>query len=311
MDLPASVHLREVAPRDGFQSLSRVLKTEEKVRIIAALIRAGVRELETTSFVHPHAVPQLADAPVLMAQVPRAGVTHAALVPNLTGAKRAVAAAVDQVVVVISASETHNRANVHSSTAASVAELDDIFALTRGPGVGVMGAIAVAFGCPYEGDVSLAHVLRLAAAFDAHRAAGVILADTAGMATPKQVDTVVKSFRDHFPRLRLGLHFHNNRGTAMANLLAALLAGADLFDTALAGIGGCPNIPQAAGNLPSEDVACMLAAMGVATGVDVDAVLEAARLLEALVGCTLPGQVLRSGPRLAQHAAAVCGKRTW
>jgi hydroxymethylglutaryl-CoA lyase len=297
MHLPLQVHLREVAPRDGFQSLPQFIPTSQKVQIIEALARAGVKEVETTSFVSSKAIPQLADAAELLAQVSRQGLICAALVPNALGAKRALDAGVDQLVVVISASDAHNRANVRRSITDSVMDLEGIFASALERGVPVTGAIAVAFGCPFQGEVPPEDVLGVAAALVARGSQRIILADTTGMATPTRILSMVRSFRDRFPGSELVLHLHNNRGTAMANLLAALQAGVDRFDTALGGIGGCPNVPRAAGNLPTEDVVYMLEDMGISTGIELEAIIAAARLLESIVGRPLPGQVMKSGPR--------------
>jgi len=301
MMLPKRVRIREVAPRDGFQSLAAFLPTEQKLQIIESLVQAGVREIEATSFVSPKAVPQLKDAAELMLQMPKNGITRAALVANLQGAKNAAEAGVEQVVVVISASEEHNMANVRRSVDESLSSLDKIFDHAGCMGVGVTGAIAVAFGCPYAGDVAEDQVFRLVEEFSGRQAQSVILADTTGMATPTRVDHMVRLFFHRFAEQPLVLHFHNNRGTAMANLLAAVMAGATCFDTALGGIGGCPNVPQAAGNLATEDVVFMLEDMGVETGINLDAIIKAARLLEKILGFTLPGQVMKSGARIQKR----------
>jgi hydroxymethylglutaryl-CoA lyase len=304
--LPARVRLREVAPRDGFQSLPRFIPTGDKLKIIEAIVRSGVRELETTSFVSPKAVPQLRDAAELMARVPRQGVVHAALVPNFKGAERAIGAGVDRLVVVISASQAHNQANLGRTIEASIRDLDALLVLAAEKKATVYGAISVAFGCPYQGRVAEEDAIQIASACISRGATGLILADTAGMANPVQVAGMVRRFQDRFPGAELVLHFHNNRGTAMANLLAALLAGATAFDTALGGIGGCPNVPRAAGNLPTEDVVFMLEAMGVNTGIDPDAILSAARLLEETLGCTLPKQVPKSGSNVGVGHVELC-----
>ncbi|HEX9911031.1 MAG TPA: hypothetical protein VGA86_09105, partial [Desulfatiglandales bacterium] len=174
-------------------------------------------------------------------------------------------------------------------------------------GVAVNGAVAVAFGCPYQGNVPEENALRIVDAYLMKGAKRIILADTTGMATPNQVDRVVRSFRSRFPNIDLSLHFHNNRGTAMTNLYAALLAGATTFDTALGGIGGCPYVPQAAGNLATEDVVYLLSELGVTTGIDLEEIIKAALLLEKILGYTLPGQVMKSGPRNPEVAARLCG----
>jgi hydroxymethylglutaryl-CoA lyase len=210
-------------------------------------------------------------------------------------------------VVVISATEAHNQENVRRSIDESLGDLDAIFTLAKENGTQVIGAVAVSFGCPYQGDVPEKDVFRVVEAYMSRGAASVILADTTGMTTPTRVEQMVLKFRDRFPGVEFILHFHNNRGTAMANLLTALMAGATTFDTALGGIGGCPYVPQAAGNLPTEDVVFMLEDMGVCTGIDLKAIIGAAHLLEKILGYSLPGQVMKSGPRDPKLAAKICG----
>jgi hydroxymethylglutaryl-CoA lyase len=268
---------------------------------------AGVKEIETTSFVSPKAVPQMADAAKVMAAVPREGANHAALVPNLKGATLALEAGADQLMVVISASEAHNKANFNRTIDQSLADLEPIFGLAAEKNVQVFGATAVAFGCPYQGDVPEEDVLRLVNAYVDYGAHALGLADTTGMATPQRVESLVSKVKDRYPDKELMLHLHNNRGTAMANLLTGLTAGATIFDTALGGIGGCPNVPQAAGNLATEDVVYMLEEMGVATGIDLVALIKAAQKMEKILGRMLPGQVMKSGPRDPRLASDVCG----
>ncbi|UCF83992.1 MAG: hydroxymethylglutaryl-CoA lyase [Desulfobacteraceae bacterium] len=307
MHLPSKVKLREVAPRDGFQSLKDFLPTEQKLQIIEAVVQAGVKDIESTSFVSPKAIPQLRDAADLLAQVPREDIIHAAMVPNLRGAQNAIAARADQLVVVISATEAHNQENVRRSIDESLGDLDAIFTLAKESDTPVIGALAVSFGCPYQGDVPEKDVFRVVDEYISRGAVSIILADTTGMTTPTRVEQMVLRLRDRFPGVEFTLHFHNNRGTAMANLLSALMAGATTFDTALGGIGGCPYVPQAAGNLPTEDVVFMLEDMGVSTGIDLEAIIGAAHLLEKILGYSLPGQVMKSGPRDPKLAAKICG----
>jgi hydroxymethylglutaryl-CoA lyase len=243
----------------------------------------------------------------VIARAPHENVVLSALVPNLKGAENAVKAGVDEIVVVVSATEAHNQANVRRSIEESISEFDEIFMLALDREVAINGAVAVAFGCPYQGDVAEKDVMRIVDAYSWRGANRVILADTTGMAIPNQVDKVVRNFRDRYPHVELGLHFHNNRGTAMTNLYVALLAGATTFDTALGGIGGCPYVPKAAGNLPTEDVVYMLSEMGVSTGIDLEAIIKASFVLEQVLGYTLPGQVMKSGPRDPETAARICG----
>ncbi len=299
------IHIREVAPRDGFQSWPDFIPTDKKLEVIRLLIDAGITEMETTSFVSPNAIPQLRDAAKVMADVPKNGCIHSPLVPNLKGAQLALDNGADKLVVVISTTDAHNLANVHRTVKESLGDLESIFKLAKERGKPVMGAMAVAFGCPYQGDVSQDDVYRLAEAYINGGASSVILADTTGMATPIRILKVLKGFKNRFPETPYSLHLHNNRGAAMANLYAALEEGADTFDTALGGIGGCPNVPIAAGNLPTEDVVFMLEDMGYDTGIDLMKLIRAAQRLEVILGQTLPGQVMKSGPRDPRLARAV------
>jgi len=307
MNLPSQVKIREVAPRDGFQSLRNFIPTDQKLQIIEAISRSGVGEIEATSFVSPKAVPNLRDAAEIIARVPHNGNSYDALVPNFKGAQNAINSGVDKLVVVISATESHNQENLQRSIKQSLDDLDSIFAMAKENEVGVIGAIAVSFGCPYQGDVPEEDVFKIVKEYLVRGATAIMLADTTGMGTPHSVDRMVREFQNAFPGTDYVLHFHNNRGTAMANLYAAILAGSKTFDTSLGGIGGCPYVPQAAGNLPTEDVVYMLEDMGISTGIDLEGIIRAAQLLEKILGYTLPGQVMKSGPRDPELAAKICG----
>ena len=292
---PPGVIIREVALRDGLQSETGFVSTEDKLAIINALARAGVTCLETTSFVSARAVPQLRDAADVMARADRGGLRHEVMAPNLKGARAAMEAGADRVIVFVSASEAHNRENVGRSISKSLADLDAIFSAAAERRVPVAAAIATAFGCPYQGRVPVSEVLSIARQFVRRGADRITLADTTGMANPKQITETVAFFNDHLPDTHVCLHLHNNRGIAMANLYAGYLAGITMFDTSLGGIGGCPNVPQAAGNLATEDAVFMFEAMGVDTGMHLSALIEAARLLEKILGRPLAGQVMKSG----------------
>jgi hydroxymethylglutaryl-CoA lyase len=296
VSLPQEVVIREVGPRDGFQSWPQFIPTSIKVEVVKALIAAGVREIETTSFVSPRAVPQMADAVEVMKAVPREGVIHTALVPNLKGTQMALDAGMDRMNFIISASEAHNKANLNSSIDQSLADLAPIAQLARDNNTELIATVSVAFGCPYSGHVPIEDVFRLVDAFKQEGITNIILGDTTNMASPTKVIERVGDLLGRFSDLELVLHFHNNRGSAMANLLAGLEAGVTFYDTALGGIGGCPNVPQAAGNLCTEDVVCMLEDMGIHTGISLEGLLEAARFLQTCLNQILPGQVLKSGP---------------
>lgn len=290
------VIIREVALRDGLQSEKQFVATKDKLALINTLAGAGVKYLETTSFVRASAVPQLRDAAELMAEVPHANLRHEVMVPNLKGASAALDAGTDRLIVFLSASEAHNRENVGLSISESLAAIDSVFELAAGWDVPVAAAIATAFGCPLQGSVLKSDVMDIARRLAERGADRITLADTTGMANPAQISEMTAFFKEHLPDTTLCLHLHNNRGIAMANLYAGYLAGIRIFDTSLGGIGGCPNVPQAAGNLATEDVVFMFESMGVETGMDLSALIEAARMLEKILGHPLPGQVMKSGP---------------
>lgn len=296
-DLPASVNLREVGPRDGLQNEDPV-PTEAKIRLIDMLGTTGLRRIEAVSFVHPEAIPQMADADEVWAGVtPSPSVRYDALVPNVRGAQRALAAGFTDLEVVVSASDTHNRANLNRSTDESLADLPQLVDLAHGGGATLQLIVSTAWGCPYEGDVPPERVLQMV---DAGVAAGVdalAFGDTTGMATPTRVTELVDGVRSRHPDRPLLLHFHNTRGTGLANVLAALQLGVTDFDAAVAGLGGCPYAPGASGNIATEEVVAMLEDMGVRTGVDLEALLQVAAFAEEMVGHTAPSQVLRAGPR--------------
>ncbi len=300
------VTIRDITGRDGFQSLKDFIPSLKKLEILSAIGLAGVKNIEATSFVSPKSIPQLKDARELVPKLPKNGIQYSALVPNLVGTTHAIDAGIDELVLVISATDKHNLANVRRTVSKSVMDLDGIFAIAVEHKVVVTASIAVSFGCPFQGDVSEKTLFNLVDTFADKGAARIIFADTTGMAIPNQVERVVGKFQNNYPNIDLGLHFHNNRGTAMTNLYVALAAGATTFDTTLGGIGGCPYVPQAAGNLPTEDVVYMLEEMGFHTGIDLELIIKAAQGLERELGYTLPGQVMKSGPRDPAMAKRIC-----
>ncbi len=296
-ELPQRISLREVGPRDGLQNEDPV-PTDGKVALIDALSRTGVRRIEAVSFVHPDAIPQMADATQVWAQIDRnPDVRYSALVPNLRGAQRGLDGGFGEIEVVISASDTHNRRNINRSTDQSLAELPAIVDLVHAYGATLQVIVATAWGCPYEGDVPIARVLYVVERALSAGADTIAYGDTTGMATPTRVTSLVEETRVTQPDLALGLHFHNTRGTGLANVLAALQLGVDDFDASVGGLGGCPYAPGASGNIATEELVHMLEDMGVATGVDLAALIDVAAQAERLVGHELPSQVLRAGPR--------------
>jgi hydroxymethylglutaryl-CoA lyase len=296
-ELPTAVSIREVGPRDGLQNEAPV-PTDAKVRLLDALSATGVRRIEAVSFVHPRAIPQMADADEVWKRAVKApNVRYSALVPNSRGAQRALDAGFTEIEVVVSASDTHNRRNVNRSTAESLDDIAALISLLHGAGATAEVVVSTSFGCPYEGDID---PIRVAAVVDRVVADGadrIAFGDTTGMATPRRVREVVSAVRERHADLPLLMHFHNTRGTALANVLTALELGITEYDASVGGLGGCPYAPGATGNAATEEIVHMLHDMGIATGIDLDALIEAARLAEELVGRQLPSGVLRAGPR--------------
>jgi hydroxymethylglutaryl-CoA lyase len=297
--LPHRVSITEVGLRDGLQIEARTLSTDEKLSLARALIEAGHTSLELTSFVSPTRVPQLADAAELVAALRHVqNVELKALVPNIRGAERAIAADADALVFVLSASDTHGRRNLNRTPRESLAELRAIVAMAADSGIRVDVSLSVAFGCPFEGDVPVETVMDLAQ--DALQAgiAGMTFCDTTGMATPRQVQALARSLRDELPAIDPAFHFHNTRGLGLVGVLVALQEGIERFESSVGGLGGCPFAPNAAGNVCTEDMVHMLHELGIETGLDLTRLTEAARLAEQLVGHRLDGLVVKAGPRL-------------
>jgi hydroxymethylglutaryl-CoA lyase len=293
------VFIQEVVARDGFQSEPKWIPTSNKIALINALSRHGVSKIEVSSFVSPLAIPNLRDARAVFKRIKRVRtVTYSALVPNQRGAEDAIAAAADELNFVVSASESHNLANMRMSTTRSLAELRNILAISSIP---VNFTIGTAFGCPFEGEQPPDRIISMAESAIGRGAAGVTLADTTGMAHPLQVARLVERFKDRFGSISLTLHFHNTRGLGIANLFAAYQSGAIRFDTALGGLGGCPFAPGATGNVCTEDVVHMFDAMSIETGVDLACIIDLSRKLTTLVGHEVPGQVAKAGRRCDLH----------
>ncbi len=293
---PAKVSVREVGPRDGLQNEDPI-STTAKVELIDALGKTGVRRIEAVSFVHPKAIPQMADADEVWSRVARdPAVRYSALVPNLRGAERALAAGFTELEVVVSASDTHNRRNINRSTEESSGELPELSALVHEAGGTLQLIVSTAWGCPYEGDVPVSRVLWVVERGLAAGVDSLAYGDTTGMATPPRVTRLVEATRSAHPSVELGLHFHNTRGTGLANVYAALELGVDDFDASVGGLGGCPYAPGASGNIATEELVYLLEDMGIDTGIDLPAMIEAAGLAERLVGRKLDSQVLRAGP---------------
>jgi hydroxymethylglutaryl-CoA lyase len=290
--LPGSVSIREVGPRDGLQS-EAPLPVEARVRLVDALSATGVGRIEVGSFVSPKAVPAMAGTDRVLAAVRRRpGVVYSALVPNERGAADALGAGADRLQVVVAASESYNRRNVNRSVEETLAQIAGVVRLAGSTPVDA--TVSTAWGCPYEGEVPTARVVELAQRLAGLGCRAVSLGDTTGMATPTRVEALLAALDGIAP---VNCHFHDTRGTGLANVLAAIQAGCRDLDTAVGGLGGSPTAPGAGGNVASEDAVHMLEDMGVSTGIDLDALLAAARLAGELVGHRLRGQVLVAGPR--------------
>lgn len=296
------VYIQEVATRDGFQNEAQYVDTDEKIALVNHLGQCGYAKIEVTSFTSPKAIPALRDAEAVMHGIKRVdGVVYTVLVPNVRGAERALSCNVDEVNLVMSVSESHNRANLRMSREESFGQLRDVIAVVNKTSVAINVSLSTAMGCPMEGDVALEDVLHWMQRFDDLGVNGITLCDTTGMAFPSQVGALCTSAKSRFPQLELTLHFHNTRGLALANTMAALAAGIDRFDSSLGGLGGCPYAPGATGNVCTEDLVHMLELDGYDTGVDLGALLSASAALPALIGHDVPSQILKAGRRLDLH----------
>lgn len=285
----------EVAPRDGLQNEPAFVPTAEKVALVDALGECGFAKVEVTSFTSAKAIPMLADAEEVMAKIRRVpGVEYTVLVPNVRGAERALEVAPDELNIVMSMSESHNRANLRMAREESFAKLTDVIRLARGRAP-VNVSLSTAFGCPFEGEVPQAQVMAWGDRFAQLGVRGLTFCDTTGMAHPVQVRRVAEEAIQRFAGLQLTFHFHDTRGMGLANLLAAVESGIDRFDASLGGLGGCPYAPGASGNIATEDAVHMLEAMGYETGVDLARLIACARALPGLVGHSVPGQLGKAG----------------
>ncbi len=298
-DLPASVRIREVGPRDGFQNEPEVIPTDEKLRLIGMLARSGLRRLEVTSFVRADVIPQLADAEEVLSRVERVdGVAYSVLIPNERGLERALdhRERFDEVNLFLSASETHNRRNVNRSIDESLAGLERVIERAGAEELRREGVISTSFGCPYEGEVPVERVLEIADRLATAGCEEVAFGDTTGMANPRQVGEFFDVARERLVGVELTAHFHNTRGQGLANVLAAMEAGVESFEAAFGELGGCPVPPGSTGNISTEDLVSMLEEMGVQTGVELPRLIEASRAAQELLGRPLGAHVLRAGP---------------
>jgi hydroxymethylglutaryl-CoA lyase len=295
--LPTAVDIREVGMRDGLQ-LEEPVPLEAKLQMLEALVATGVRRIEATSFVSPKAVPALADADRVAAELSRwPGVHWSALVANARGAVRAVDAGVAHLEYVVSATDGHSRANAGRTTAEALAAVGEITGLAAGAGGSLEVIIATAWDCPFDGRTPISRTVDVARAAVTAGAGRLCLGDTIGTTTPLRVVTLLDAVRRACPGVAVGVHFHDTRGTGQANALAAIQAGVIHLDSSIGGLGGCPFAPGASGNIATEELVYMLEESGVSTGLDLDAVLAAARVTEGAVGHELPSSLFRAGGR--------------
>lgn len=297
------IFLQEVGTRDGLQAESAFVPTEDKVKLVNALSDAGLSKIEVTAFVSPKAIPALRDAEQVLGKIRREpGVVYSALVPNVRGAERAIDSRVNEMNLVMSATESHNLSNLRMTREQSFASLAEVAAIGRSADVAANVSLSCAFGCPMEGDVSVKTVLDWCGRYiETLGVRGVTLCDTTGMAFPTQVAQLTRAFRERWPNTELTLHFHNTRGMGLANVLAGIDAGADRFDASFGGIGGCPYAPGASGNVCTEEIAHALALMGYDTAIDLPVLLAAASRLPGLIGHDIPSQIVKAGRRLDLH----------
>jgi hydroxymethylglutaryl-CoA lyase len=293
--LPPDVTLYEVGPRDGLQNESRMVPTDDKVKLIDALSQTGLRAIEITSFVNPKWIPQLADGGEVSRRIVRKpGVAYSALVPNRQGLDAAIASGMKEVAVFMSASETHNKKNINKTIAQTLAAFRETVPPALAAGLRVRAYVSTVYGCPYEGAVDPAKALELARALRELGCYQISLGDTIGVANPRQVRDVLSRVIAEIPKPEVAVHFHDTRGTALANILVAVEMGITTVDAALGGLGGCPYAPGASGNVATEDVVYMLEGMGVRTGVDLDRLVDCARLASTLVGHEVPSKYYRA-----------------
>lgn len=299
---PERVEIREVGPRDGLQNEAPV-PIGERVRLIDALSGTGLRRIEAGAFVAPEAIPPMVGSLEVMAAIERRpGVVYSALVPNAKGAERAIEAKADELELVVSASETHNRKNVRRSVAESIVGSRDVVELAHEAGITAEAIVSTSFGCPYEGDVEPQRVAQLAGHLIDAGVDELSFGDTTGMATPRRVHDLLDALEQAgIGPGRIGLHFHNTRGTALANVLTGLERGVTRFDASIGGLGGCPYAPGASGNAVTEDLVHMCSDMGIETGVDLPALLACAALAQEIVGRELPSALLHAGPRARRY----------
>jgi hydroxymethylglutaryl-CoA lyase len=304
--VPDRVSIYEVSPRDGLQNEAATVPLRGKLRLIDALVAAGLERIEITSFVSPKWIPQLADADELAqallshsadGHLAPPGVTFSALCPNARGLERARKAGLEEIAVFMSASETHNKKNINKTIDATLHAFEETIGPARELGIRVRGYVSTVWGCPYEGDIDPARAIAIAKRLYEMGCYQISLGDTIGAGTPRQSRQIVERVLGELPLEAVAMHMHDTRGTALANIVVGLELGVRHFDAAVGGMGGCPYAPGAAGNVATEDLVYMLQGMGIATGLDLERLVEAAKAAGSIVGRTLPGKVHQAGIR--------------
>jgi hydroxymethylglutaryl-CoA lyase len=296
MNLPKSVTIVEVGPRDGLQNEGRFVPTDQKIELIERLSETGLRRIEITSFVHPKAIPQLQDSEEVVKRIHRKpGIIYSTLVPNEKGLERALVSGVKEIALFVSASGTHNQKNVRMSIEESLKGFRNIAVKALAKGIRMRGYVVTAFGCPYEGKISPEKVESIIEEYQALGIHEIVLGDTTGMANPVQVNRMVGRIKPQLGEMSLALHFHNTRGAALANVLAALQEGVTVFDGSIGGLGGCPYAPGASGNVATEDLVNMLEEIGIETGIDLQKLVDCARYAREIIQRDLPSHLLKAG----------------
>ena len=296
MHLPNSVTIVEVGPRDGLQNEANFVPTDYKIKLINRLCQTGLRRIEITSFVHPKAIPQLQDSEEIVKRIERKpGMIYSTLVPNEKGLERALAAGVEEIALFVSASETHNQRNVKMSISDSLKGFRNIAQKSLAEGIRMRGYVVTAFGCPYEGRIPQEKVEFIVEEYKNLGLHEIALGDTTGMANPVQVNRMVNRISPRMGKTSLALHFHDTRGAALANILAALQEGVTVFDGSIGGLGGCPYAPGASGNVATEDLVNMFEEMGIKTGIDLQGLIDCAIYAKEIIHRDLPSHLLHSG----------------
>lgn len=296
MNLPRSVTIVEVGPRDGLQNESHFVPTDQKIELIERLSETGLKRIEITSFVHPKAISQLQDSEIVVKRIQsKSGITYSILVPNEKGFERALATGVKEIGIFVSASETHNQKNVRMSIVDSLKGFRNIGEKALSNGIRIRGYVVTAFGCPYEGKVSPEKVEFIVEKYQALGVHEIALGDTTGMANPVQVVSMLERILPRLGSMNLALHFHNTRGAALANILAALQAGVTIFDGSIGGMGGCPYAPGASGNVATEDLVNILEEMGIETGIDLQRLIDCAKYARETIQRDLSSHLINAG----------------